>query len=82
MTLETFRGKANLMFRLKLLRLFVNLFSTKVAVVEQVVRKAMVSSVDEAVGNIIETLEATGTVQGHLAIVHDTLPKKITITLH
>ena len=77
MTLETFRGKANLMFRLKLLRLFVNLFSTKVAVVEQVVRKAMVSSVDEAVGNIIETLEATGTVQGHLA-----LPKKITITLH
>ena len=41
----------------------------------------MVSSVDEAVGNIIETLEATGTVQGHLAIVNNTLPRKMTIAL-
>ena len=46
---------------------------------EQVVRKAMVSSVDEAVGNIIETLEATGAVQGHLAIVN-ALATKMTIT--
>ena len=47
---------------------------------EQVVRKAMVSSVDEAVGNIIETLEATGVVQGHLAIVNASA-RKMTITL-
>ena len=45
---------------------------------EQVVRKAMVSSVDEAVGNIIEALEATGAV--HLAIVN-ALTREMTITL-
>ena len=55
-------------------------FFTIVAQFEQVVRKAMVSSVDEAVGNIIETLEATGVVQGHLAIVNASA-RKMTITL-
>ena len=38
--------------------------------VEQVVRKAMVSSVDEAVGNLIQTLEATGAVQEYWPIVN------------
>ena len=58
-------------------------FFTIVTHFEQVVRKAMVSSVDEAVGNIIETLEATGAVQGiRFKALDNALAREMTIWQH
>ena len=78
MTTETFQTKANLMLRSKKSSTIFPHWSGRAKSHSfrlcekpffQVVRKAMVSAVDEAVGNIIEALETTGVKWGWGSIV-------------